>query len=82
MLWLGQAMNHSCSPNAEVEVIETASGLDLLAVKTLKDIPAGVEVTIHYDQQATEKDKRDHCTFWQWYPPTSKPPTGCWHRIK
>jgi len=82
VLWLGQAMNHSCSPNAEVEVIETASGLDLLAVKTLKDIPAGVEVTIHYDQQATEKDKRDHCTFWQWYPPTSRPPTGCWHRIK
>ena len=81
-LGLGQAMNHSCSPNAEVEVIETDSGLDLLAIKASRDIPARVEVSIHYDQRASAKDKRNRLTFWEWNPPTSSPPVGRWHRIQ
>jgi len=78
----GQGMNHSCNPNAGVEVIETTSGLDLLAIKASQDIPAGVEVNIHYDQGATAKDKRNRHTFWEWNPPTTKPPTDWRHRIQ
>ena len=80
-LGLGQAMNHSCNPNAEVEVIETASGLDLLIIKASEDIPARVEVNINYDQKANAKDKRDRKTFWEWNLPTTLPPTGLLHRI-
>ena len=81
-LGLGQAMNHSCSPNAEVEVIETDSGLDLLAIKASRDIPAGTAVTIHYDQRASAKDKRNRLTFWEWNPPTSSKPVGRLQRIQ
>ena len=75
-------MNHSCSPNAEVEVIETDSGLDLLAIRASRDIPAGTAVTIHYDQRASAKDKRNRLTFWEWNPPTSSKPVGRLQRIQ
>ena len=70
-LGLLQMVNHSCDPNCRVLPVQTRSGLDLLTLQALRDIPEGVEITINYDAQASLASKRMGLTFWQWNPPSS-----------
>ena len=40
-------INHSCKPNTEFEKF-ARNGEEMIRVRTLKDIEAGEEITIHY----------------------------------
>ena len=81
-LGLLQMVNHSCTPNCRIVPIQTNSGIELLILEALHDIPVGDEITIDYDAQASESAKQRGQTFWQWQPPTSPVAPKGLRRIK
>lgn len=70
-LGLLQLANHSCNPNCRIDPIDTPSGIPLLILRAMRDIPPGEEITIDYDEQASPASKLAGLTFWQWQPPKS-----------
>ena len=44
-------VNHCCDPNLEAEIEEDDAGVDHINYYAIKNIPAGEELTIDYDQE-------------------------------
>ena len=76
LLGLVQMVDHSCSPNCEVEPIQTGPGLELFVLRALDDIPVGAEPTFNYDARATKEMKASGISFWRWSPPVGRVASG------